>query len=293
MACPLLRPDRETFRPKSARPAHMPRPHRTLLPALVLMLGAAVAGQQRNITALSRRHDLFIAKCHADRRRDRAFGRRARSRSVGSARAVRVPSQAKVITCEGMFVLAGFQNSHVHFTPPGWTVRAERTCPTGLAAARSHAHGLGIHNRRGHRVRSDRHGAAETDGLSLARLGGPRILTAGLPLYPPNGLPYYLSDLPAELLKSPSSASHTGRGVKDRQRPDEPPRSREALRGIPWVSRQQVVPMPQAIATAAARTAHKAGKLVFAHPVQCRRTQCRPGRPCRCYWPTPSTTRRD
>jgi imidazolonepropionase-like amidohydrolase len=36
--------------------------------------------------------------------------------------------------------------------------------------------------------------------IDSGEVAGPRIFTAGLPFYPPAGIPYYLSDLPPQLL---------------------------------------------------------------------------------------------
>jgi imidazolonepropionase-like amidohydrolase len=131
--------------------------------------------------------------------------------AVGSNRAVRVPSQAKVINCDGMFVLAGFQNSHVHFTPPGWTV--EPNAPADQISQQL----ASMLTRCGFTTVVDT-GSDPTATIQVRKriesgeIRGPRILTAGLPLYPPNGLPYYLNDIPAELLKTlPQPATPTKR----------------------------------------------------------------------------------
>lgn len=92
-----------------------------LLPALILMLGAAVTGQQRNITALVG-GTIYASPSATPITGGIVLMEDGKIAAVGFDRAAKVPSQAKVINCEGMFVLAGFQNSHVHFTPPGWTV---------------------------------------------------------------------------------------------------------------------------------------------------------------------------
>jgi imidazolonepropionase-like amidohydrolase len=247
----------------SARPSYMPRLHRTLLPALILMLGATVTGQQRNITALVG-GTIYSSPSATPITGGIVLVEDGKITAVGSDRAVQVPSQAKVVNCEGMFVLAGFQNSHVHFTPPGWTV--EPNAPAEQVWQRLAAMLTGW----GFTTVVDT-GSEPTSTVQLRKriesgeMGGPRILTAGLPLYPPNGLPFYLDDLPAELLKAlprPTTAGEASTIVSD------PTGYRDLVKLFvgSWVSRQQVLPMPQDIASAAARTAHKAGKLAFAHP---------------------------
>jgi imidazolonepropionase-like amidohydrolase len=92
-------------------------------------------------------------------------------------------------------------------------------------------------------------------------------LTAGLPLYPPDGIPFYVREtLSPDLLKvlpqpsTPALATETTRvnvnGGADILK----------LFTGSWVSRQQVLPMPIPIASAAATEAHQRGRLVFAHP---------------------------
>src|SRR5258708_21906543 len=40
--------------------------------------------------------------------------------AIGSRSEVQVPKDARVIDCTGKTVVAGFWNSHVHFTQPAW-----------------------------------------------------------------------------------------------------------------------------------------------------------------------------
>ena len=127
-----------------------------------------------------------------------------------------MPPQAQVIDCADMVVVAGFQNSHVHFTPPGWTVEPNASADRlseQLAAMFTHW---------GFTTVVDTGSDPISTGTLRRRIesgeaNGPRILTAGLPLYPPKGLPFYLQDIPADLLKrlpqpaTPGEASATVR----------------------------------------------------------------------------------
>jgi imidazolonepropionase-like amidohydrolase len=92
-------------------------------------------------------------------------------------------------------------------------------------------------------------------------------LTAGLALYPPNGTPYYVRDaVPTEVLKllpQPATAAQATETV--RANLDAGADIVKLFTGS-WVSRQQVVPMPAAVASAAVIEAHRRGKLVFTHP---------------------------
>ena len=95
---------------------------------------------------------------------------------------------------------------------------------------------------------------------------GPRILTAGTPLYPANGIPYYLrGTLPPEtlaLLHTPETAEHAAAIAADQLAAGA-----DAIKLFvgSWVERGRVLPMSVDVARAAAKVAHDRGKLVFAH----------------------------
>src|SRR5437667_2715428 len=119
---------------------------------------------------------------------------------VGSRDSVTIPPRATTIDCTGGFVTAGFQNSHVHFTESKWIDAASQ--PASRLAAQLEA----MLTRYGFTTVVDT-GSLLANTTALRRriesgeLPGPTILTAGTPLYPPNGIPYYLKDgsLPPEV----------------------------------------------------------------------------------------------
>ena len=93
------------------------------------------------------------------------------------------------------------------------------------------------------------------------------ILTAGLPLYPPKGVSYYLKDgsIPPDLLKllpQPSTPQDAKSVVI--QNVEGGADIIKLFTGS-WVTNQRVLPMPVDIATAAVQEAHRRGRLVFAH----------------------------
>jgi imidazolonepropionase-like amidohydrolase len=95
---------------------------------------------------------------------------------------------------------------------------------------------------------------------------GPRIFTAGSPLYPPNGIPYYLSDLPAEirrLLPQPSSAAEAAAIVQHNIAAGA-----DVLKLFTgsYLSPTQIKPMPLDVARAAVMVAHSHHQVAFAHP---------------------------
>jgi imidazolonepropionase-like amidohydrolase len=170
------------------------------------------------------------------------------------------------IDCAGLVVVAGFQNSHVHFTEEKWT-------DAGAQAASSLTRQL--------QAMLTSHGFATVvdtasllaNTMALRRriergdVVGPRILTAGLALYPAAGIPYYVREsIPDDLVKllpqpsTPAAATEIVRANLDA--------GADVVKLFTgsWVSREQVRPMPAPVASAAVAEAHRRGRLVFSHP---------------------------
>jgi imidazolonepropionase-like amidohydrolase len=183
--------------------------------------------------------------------------------AVGRRADIGIPAGVTTIDCAGLVVTAGFQNSHIHLTPPAWIV--EPTAPANDVSSQLQA----MLTRWGFTTVVD----TGSDPAATSRLRrriesgevkGPRILTAGLPLYPPKGVPFYLQDLPAEILRMlPQPATPDDAAALVRDHPND--RDLVKLFVGSWVTRERVLPMPDAVAISAAREAHAAGKVVFAH----------------------------
>jgi imidazolonepropionase-like amidohydrolase len=186
--------------------------------------------------------------------------------AVGPRAKTPIPSVDRVIECKGLVVTAGFQNSHVHFTDPRWMDAA--TQPADRLSSQLEE----MLTRYGFTTVVDTasfldNTLAIRKRIESGEVRGPRIYTAGLALYPPNGIPYYLKDkMPADVLKllpQPAAPQEAAELVR-----------RQAAGGADivklfvgsWVARGKVLPMPQEIATAATTEAHRNGKLVFVHP---------------------------
>jgi imidazolonepropionase-like amidohydrolase len=186
-------------------------------------------------------------------------------RTVGARSAVKVPSGAGVIDCTGLFIVAGFQNSHVHFTEPKWAGAARQ--PAGKLSSQMDA----MLTRYGFTNVVDTASTLE-DTVAIRRriesgeVRGPRIFTAGAPLFPKDGIPYYVRENIA-----PEVAAHW-------RTADSPSVAAELVRENvdhgadiiklftgSWVERGRVLPMPVDVATAAAAEAHRRGRLVFTH----------------------------
>lgn len=179
--------------------------------------------------------------------------------AIGSRSDVRIPNDARVIDCTGKTVVAGFWNSHVHFTQAAWK-NAGTTPAAALEASMRE-----MLTRWGFTTVWDL-GSDPDDSLPLrgrinaGEVAGPTILLAGN-MYPKGGHPIYV---PAEV-QVPEVAT-----------PDEAAkRARDFLamghNGIKlftgaFMGDKPVVNMDPAVAKAAVDVAHAQGKPVFAHP---------------------------
>jgi imidazolonepropionase-like amidohydrolase len=186
--------------------------------------------------------------------------------AVGPRASVPVPEGARVIDAAGGVVVAGFQNSHVHFTEPKWAGAAAQPAEKLSAQMRD------MLTRWGFTTVVDT-GSLPGDTLALrgrieaGDIDGPRILTAGIPLYPPSGIPYYLRDgLPPDLLRLLPQPATTDAATREVAQHLENGADVVKLFTGSWITNQRVLPMPQDVATAAAAEAHRRSRLVFAHP---------------------------
>lgn len=184
---------------------------------------------------------------------------------AGSAARTRIPKGFRTLDCAGGTIAAGFQNNHVHFSEPKWedpklpipqmnqqleafVTRWGFTTVVDLGSDPRAIPGL-------------------RDRVLAGEFRGPRILTAGSGLYPPDGVPYYIKEsIPPEILpllaqpKTPEEAVAIVRqmvGMKV-----------DVIKLFTgsWVARGKVKPMPLEIAKAAVDEAHRNKKLVFSHP---------------------------
>jgi imidazolonepropionase-like amidohydrolase len=179
--------------------------------------------------------------------------------AIGARSDVKIPDNAEVIDCAGKTVVAGFWNSHVHFTQAVW--RNAATAP----AAPLEAHMREMLTQWGFTTVWDL-GSDPRDSLALRRrvnageVAGPTILLAG-DIFPKGGHPVYL---PAEV-QLPEAAT-----------PDEAAQMTRAYLGMgldgmklftgAYMGDKPVVNMDVAVAKAAVDLAHAEGKPVFAHP---------------------------
>ena len=132
---------------------------------------------------------------------------------------VQVPASSRIIDCRNLVLVAGFQNSHVHFTEPHWAGAATQpaTVLTAQLQRMVTAFGFTTVVDTGSFLPDT---TALRDRIESGEVSGPRILTAGLPLYPPDGIPFYLKDgsIPDDLLRQLPQPGGCGRCGASRSR---------------------------------------------------------------------------
>ena len=179
--------------------------------------------------------------------------------AVGRASEIQIPEGARVIDCTGKAVVAGFWNSHVHFTQAVW-----RGAVNGPAAPLTE-HMQEMLTRWGFTTVWDL-GSDPTSSLPLRRrvrageIAGPNILLAG-DIFPKGGHPVYL---PAEI-QLPEAATPEEAAEMARRDLDLGLDGMKLFTGA-YMGDKPVVNMDPAIAKAAVDVAHAQGKPVFAHP---------------------------
>jgi imidazolonepropionase-like amidohydrolase len=188
-------------------------------------------------------------------------------RIVGIATRDAVPAGVPPLApgCDGGVVMAGFQNSHVHLNGTAFakasTAKAA-TLEAGLAALLTRYGFTTAFD-----IASDRDNTlALRARVNQGELKGPRLLTAGLPLFPPQGLPGYLDHFdPAFLAKLPQPDSVAAALATVSQNLDAGAEATKLFLVTPQRNRPPAR-IAADIAEAAAAETHRRGHLVFAHP---------------------------
>ncbi|QGZ41454.1 imidazolonepropionase-like amidohydrolase [Pseudoduganella flava] len=167
--------------------------------------------------------------------------------------------------CNGGVIVAGFQNSHVHFMDDAFA-NAKMQAPADLQRALTR-----MLTRYGYTNVVDT-GSELANTTALRRriadgtVAGPEIVTAGSPLYPANGIPFYLAHLPADTLGQLAQPATAGEAVATvRQHFAEGAGGTKLFVASP-VGEGRIRRMDPAIARAAAEETHRQGGLVMVHP---------------------------
>jgi imidazolonepropionase-like amidohydrolase len=191
--------------------------------------------------------------------------------SVGEATTLQVPKGMWTIDCSGKTLVAGLWNSHVHFMEPKWDHAAD------LPASRLTAQLQDMLTGHGFTSVVDTGSVLENtialrNRITNGEVAGPRILTAGMIIFPKDGLPYYLTetlppDVVAALAKGEAATPADAIRIVDEQLAQGADIVK--LYVVSWLRRDgKPVPyaMPLPVVKAATDEAHRKGKLVFAHP---------------------------
>jgi imidazolonepropionase-like amidohydrolase len=176
----------------------------------------------------------------------------------------RIPKDIETISCQGCVVLAGFWNAHVHFMEPKWNEGANQPAAKlarQMSEMLTHSGFTTVVD-----TGSDRENTiALRRRVDSGEVLGPRIMTAGFPIFPAHSLPYYLADLPAELkakMAQPETAADAVT-IVDKNRAAGSDIVKLFTGSI--VSPGHITPMQVGIARAAVDEAHRHGQLVFSH----------------------------
>src|SRR6185369_3164651 len=110
---------------------------------------------------------------------------------IGRRGEVRVPRGTDVINATGRFVLPGFWNSHVHLLDPSVAEKLMHYGFTTVVDSGSVLEKTLVHRRR----------------IDAGEIDGPRIITAGEPVFPPGGSPVMLKPLVMPEIRDASEAA--------------------------------------------------------------------------------------
>lgn len=177
---------------------------------------------------------------------------------------IAIPADVQTSDCRGV-VVAGFQNSHVHFIEPRFRDAAH------LPATQLSRDVEDMLTKWGFTtvfdVTSDQQNTfALRKRIESGEVHGPRIRTVGLAIFPVDGLPSYISDLPPDLLArlhQPRSAAEARTDVRANLAAGtdgtklfmQTSPAKDVMR---WLTPE--------VARAAVEETHAKGKPVFAHP---------------------------
>jgi len=185
--------------------------------------------------------------------------------AAGPAKDIEARGADSLGACDGGVVVAGFQNSHVHFIEPKFAGAKEKPAAE-LAAAMT-----AMLNRYGFTTVVDTASDLANTVALRARVesgevAGPRILTAGGALFPKDGIPIYLREMPPELLAGLSQPGTVEEALEDvKANLDGGADATKLFLMTPQGNGRYAFMQPD-IAVAAADETHRRDRLVLAHP---------------------------
>jgi len=184
--------------------------------------------------------------------------------AVGARGAVQVPNGTETIDCTGLFITAGFWNSHVHFTERKWANAARIDAPELASQLQA------MLTRYGFTSVFDTGSMWENtkrirDRIESGEVAGPRIRSTGEILEPPGGAPpdLVLDITGAMHVKLPEVGGAADARAAARALLDA---GVEGIKLYAQTWAPPIVVMPLDAVRAAVDEAHRRGKLAFAHP---------------------------
>jgi len=183
---------------------------------------------------------------------------------VSVGKHVPIPEGVKTLQCDKCVVFAGFWNTHVHFIEAKWFGAA--TLPADTLTRQLQE----MLTRSGFTTVVDTASIPDNTVALRRRIEsgevlGPRIYTAGAGLFPPHALPYYVKDMPPEVLAQLPQPNNPAEAIAAVEKNIAAGSDIVKLFTGSIVGPNHIVPMPLDIATAAVNTGHEHGQLVFAH----------------------------
>ncbi len=176
----------------------------------------------------------------------------------------RIPRGTRSSECRGV-VVAGFQNSHVHLMGPTFANAANKPATEleGAIAAMLTRYGVTTAFDTGSDLANT---LAIRSRIDKGEVKGPRILTVGWPIYPRDGIPFYLRDLPPEMLeqlRQPKDAAEAAENVRANLAAGA---DGTKLFVVTTPQLGTAVEMTPQIAKVAVDETHARARLVLAHP---------------------------
>jgi imidazolonepropionase-like amidohydrolase len=233
--------------------------------ALLCILGAAVPAHAQSDSWLISADKIYTAPDAKPLANGSVLIRDGRIVSIADERSrIAIPEGTRSSECRGVIV-AGFQNSHVHLMGIGFDASAGKSAAEIEGALESMLTRYGVTT-----IFDTGSDLANTvairSRIERGEVRGPRILTAGWPIYPTDGIPFYLHDLPKSVLdqlKQPKDAAAARAGVSENFAGGA---DGTKLFVVTSPDRDAVRTLSPDIARAAVDETHARGKLVLAHP---------------------------
>jgi imidazolonepropionase-like amidohydrolase len=183
---------------------------------------------------------------------------------VGTRAQFKWPARKLAPECDGGIVLAGFQNSHVHFIEQSFADAKSKSAAELSARIESMLTRFGFTTVVD--TASDlKNTLVIRNRIDSGEIRGPRVLTVGAGVFPPAGLPVYIAHMPREFLDSqlmPESAEEASRLI--RQNLEQGADATKLFVATPQAD-HTLKRMSLEIARAAADVTHAQHKLVMVH----------------------------